>query len=103
VKQHFDQARRSALARWIAQYGMLLVVALVAGLATIARQQGVPRFRTIWAEDGQYLLMVLAEETRDPTKEQLKIFKDNGFSEWYTAQKGAATITYDIVSSSGAS
>ena len=54
-------------------------------------------------EDGDYLLMVLAEETRTPTKAQLKIFKDTGFSDWYTAQKGDAEITYDIVSSSGAS
>lgn len=52
-------------------------------------------------EDGQYLLMVLAEETRDPTKEQLKIYKDSGFSTWYTSQKEAADITYNIVSSSG--
>ena len=54
-------------------------------------------------EDGDYLLMVLAEETRTPTEAQLKIFKDTGFSDWYTAQKGDAEITYDIVSSSGAS
>src|SRR5438445_6711308 len=46
------KARRSATARWIARNGTLLAVALVAGLATVARQQGIPRYRTIWAEDG---------------------------------------------------
>ena len=53
-------------------------------------------------EEGQYLLMVLAEEIRDPTKEQLKIYKDSGFSTWYTRQKEEADITYNIVSSAGA-
>ena len=54
-------------------------------------------------EDGQYLFMVLAEATRDPTAEQLKIFKDSGFANWYTEQKEAADIVYNVVSSSGAS
>jgi parvulin-like peptidyl-prolyl isomerase len=53
------------------------------------------------SEDGFYLLMVLAEEQRSPTPEQIKIFKDTGFSTWYTRQKEAADITYDIVSSIG--
>lgn len=54
------------------------------------------------SEDGQYLLMVLAEETREPTEEQLKIYEDSGFSTWYTREKEAADITYNIVSSAGA-
>lgn len=54
------------------------------------------------SEDGQYLLMVLAEEVRDPSEEQLKIYEDSGFSTWYTRQKEAADITYNIVSSAGA-
>jgi len=54
-------------------------------------------------EDGQYLLMVLAEETRDPTADQLKIFKDSGFDTWYTRQKDDAEITRYIVSPTGAS
>ena len=54
-------------------------------------------------EDGQYLFMVLAEATRDPTAEQLKVFKDSGFANWYTEQKEAADIVYNLVSSSGAS
>jgi parvulin-like peptidyl-prolyl isomerase len=52
-------------------------------------------------EDGQYLFFVLAEQTRDPTAAQLKIYKDSGFSTWYTKQKTDANITYDIVSSNG--
>jgi parvulin-like peptidyl-prolyl isomerase len=55
------------------------------------------------SEDGQYLLMVLEEATRDPTPEQLKIFKDSGFSSWYTAKKEAADIVYNLVSTSGTS
>jgi hypothetical protein len=52
--------------------------------------------------DGSYLFWILAEETRTPTKEQLKIFKDSGFSTWYTKQKAAADIVYNIGTSSGA-
>ena len=44
---------------------------------------------------GSYLVRVLAEETRTPTDEQLKIFKDSGFSYWYTKQKEAAKIDYN--------
>ena len=46
-----------------------------------------------------YLFWVLGEETRDATKDQLKIFKDSGFSDWYTKQKDAAKIDYNIGSS----
>lgn len=51
--------------------------------------------------DGTYLFWILGEETRDPTKDQLKIFKDSGFSNWYTKKKEAAQIDYFIGSSSG--
>lgn len=44
--------------------------------------------------DGSYLVRVLAEETRTPTDAQVKIFKDSGFSYWYTKQKEAAKIDY---------
>jgi hypothetical protein len=50
--------------------------------------------------DGDYLLWILAEETREPTEEQLEIFEDTGFQYWYTAQKGAADIVYNIGSPS---
>jgi parvulin-like peptidyl-prolyl isomerase len=53
--------------------------------------------------DGVYLLRVLAEETRTPTEEQISIFEDNGFQTWYTAQKEAADITYNLETSSGTS
>lgn len=52
------------------------------------------------AGDGDYLFWVLAEETREPTEEQLQIFEDSGFQYWYTAQKEAADIEYNIGSSS---
>jgi parvulin-like peptidyl-prolyl isomerase len=51
------------------------------------------------ANDGTYLFWVLGEETRDATKDQLKIFKDSGFSNWYTKQKEAAKIDYNVGSS----
>ncbi|MGH9888657.1 MAG: hypothetical protein ACREBE_24205, partial [bacterium] len=46
--------------------------------------------------DGVYLFRVLAEETRTPTADQLKIFDQSGFNYWYTAQKEAANIVYDL-------
>ena len=53
------------------------------------------------ASDGTYLFRIIGEEQRSPTKEQLKIFTDSGFSNWYTKQKEAATIVYNIGSSAG--
>jgi parvulin-like peptidyl-prolyl isomerase len=44
--------------------------------------------------EGDYLLWILAEETRQPTDDQLEIFEDTGFQYWYTAQKEAADIQY---------
>jgi len=52
--------------------------------------------------DGVYLLRVLGEETRTPTEEQLKIFEESGFDYWYTAQKDAADIDYNLADTSGA-
>lgn len=49
--------------------------------------------------DGTYLLWVLAEETRTPTEEQVKIFEDTGFQYWYAGQKSAADIDYNLASS----
>jgi parvulin-like peptidyl-prolyl isomerase len=46
--------------------------------------------------DGDYLLWIVAEETREPTEDQLAIFEDTGFQYWYTAQKGSADIEYNI-------
>jgi parvulin-like peptidyl-prolyl isomerase len=53
------------------------------------------------ANDGYYLVRILAEETRTPTDDQLKIFKDNGFSYWYTREKAAAKIDYAIGTQAG--
>jgi parvulin-like peptidyl-prolyl isomerase len=50
--------------------------------------------------DGSYLLRVLAEETRTPTPEQIDIFEESGFQYWYTAQKEAADIEYNLGTSS---
>ena len=50
--------------------------------------------------DGDYLFWILEEQTREPTDEQLRIFKDSGFQNWYTAQKDAADITYNVETSS---
>jgi parvulin-like peptidyl-prolyl isomerase len=46
------------------------------------------------SSDGTYLLRILAEETKNPTADQLKVIKDSGFSYWYTKQKEAAKIDY---------
>ena len=51
--------------------------------------------------DGTYLLRVLAEETRTPTKDQVKIFEAGGFSTWYTKKKDDADIVYNLGSSTG--
>ena len=53
------------------------------------------------ANDGTYLYWILGEEQRSPTKEQLRIFEDSGFSNWYTKQKEVADIEYNIGSPSG--
>jgi len=50
--------------------------------------------------DGDHLFWVIAEETRTPTEDQLAIFEDTGFQNWYTAQKDAADIEYNIGSGS---
>lgn len=52
--------------------------------------------------DGLYLLKVLTEETKTPTDEQLKLFKDTGFSYWYTKEKGKADINYALGTTTGA-
>lgn len=49
--------------------------------------------------DGTYLFWILAEETRTPTQDQLNVFKNTGFTTWYTTKKGAADIKYLIGSS----
>ncbi|MBA3876667.1 MAG: hypothetical protein C0498_06990 [Anaerolinea sp.] len=43
--------------------------------------------------EGVYLYKVVAEERREPTPEQIAIFKNSGFDNWYSAKKAAATIT----------
>lgn len=67
--------------------------------AVFAPQIGKMSDVTDVSSDGTYLFWVLGEETRTPTDAQLKIFKNNGFSQWYTTKKGAADIKYLIGSS----
>jgi len=43
--------------------------------------------------DGDYLWKIVAEATQPATPEQIKIFKDSGFTNWYSDQKAKATIT----------
>lgn len=47
-------------------------------------------------QDGVYLFKVLAEEVRTPTEEQLTIFKQNGFSDWYAGKKAEADIVRNV-------
>ncbi len=50
--------------------------------------------------DASYLVRILGEDTKTPTADQVKIIKASGFSYWYTKQKGAATIDYNVGTSS---
>jgi len=50
---------------------------------------------------GTFLLRILAEETKTPTADQVKIIKDNGFNYWYAQKKSAADINYNIGSTVG--
>ena len=46
--------------------------------------------------DGKYLFWIIAEETREPTQDQLDIIKDTGFSSWYNREKEKAKIDYTL-------
>ena len=46
--------------------------------------------------EAKFLFMVLAEETRDLTAEQLDTIKDSGFSLWYSRLKDDAQIDYAL-------
>jgi parvulin-like peptidyl-prolyl isomerase len=46
--------------------------------------------------EAQYLLWILAEETRELTEEQLEIIESTGFSTWYTREKEKADIDYAL-------
>lgn len=43
--------------------------------------------------EGVYLWKIVGEEMRTPTAEQIKTFKDTGFTNWYTLKKADAKIT----------
>jgi parvulin-like peptidyl-prolyl isomerase len=48
------------------------------------------------ASDGIYLWKVIGEEVRTPTKDQIAIFKQSGFTNWYAAKKALAKITRNV-------
>jgi parvulin-like peptidyl-prolyl isomerase len=51
--------------------------------------------------DGDYLFEVTAEATLPATPEQIKVFKDTGFTNWYSVKKAEATITRATDSTGG--
>lgn len=55
---------------------------------------------TTIASDGVYLWKVIGEEVRTPTKDQITIFKQNGFTNWYAAKKALAKITRNVSTTS---
>jgi parvulin-like peptidyl-prolyl isomerase len=44
------------------------------------------------ANDGDYLFQVIGEATMPATAEQIKVFKDTGFTNWYSVKKAEAKI-----------
>ena len=50
---------------------------------------------------GDFLYLMLKEETKAPDEEQVKVIDDSGFTNWYTRQKTEAQIDYNLGSSSG--
>jgi parvulin-like peptidyl-prolyl isomerase len=55
------------------------------------------------AGDGEYLFKVLEQKTAAPDADQLKAIQSTAFTNWYTAQKDAASITRDIAPAPSAS
>jgi parvulin-like peptidyl-prolyl isomerase len=51
--------------------------------------------------DGLYLFKVNGEKTAVPDADQLATIKTNAFANWYNGKKAAATITRDLLTSSG--
>jgi len=43
--------------------------------------------------DGDYLYEVTAEATLPATADQIKTFKDTGFTNWYSVKKAEAKVT----------
>ena len=53
--------------------------------------------------DGAYLWFVVSEEVRSPTKAQLSIYEQSGFSNWYSDQKSALEAAGKITRSAATS
>ena len=69
----------------------LIFGASVGGVTDVLKVEG----------EGVYLFKVVAEEEREPTKEQIAAFKTSGFSDWYEAKKAEATITRSGATTTG--
>jgi parvulin-like peptidyl-prolyl isomerase len=53
------------------------------------------------AGEAKYLLMILAEETRELTEDQIETVEGSGFSLWYSRLKDDAEIDYGLGASTG--
>ena len=53
------------------------------------------------AGEARYLLWIVAEETRELTRDQLDTIEGSGFSSWYTREKENADIEYTLTSATG--
>jgi parvulin-like peptidyl-prolyl isomerase len=84
-----DEAAKGGDLGWIAKGQLPLGEEQAIFAATVGSTTAV----TDIANDGDYLWKVLAEETKTPDAEQIKTFKDSGFTNWYSNKKAGATIT----------
>ncbi len=84
-----DEARRDGDIDWVAQK---VLPDLKEGPIFEATVGGVTEVVVIPGE-GAYLWKVLAEEVREPTKEQIATYEANAFSDWYAERYAEADIT----------
>lgn len=52
LREGLERVRHLSSSLWTLRVGVLLSAAFVSVLGVVARQQGIPRFRTVYAEDG---------------------------------------------------
>lgn len=92
-----EEAQRGGDIGWVAvgQLGEVKEVPIF-----LARIGDVTEVVTVEGE-GTYLFKVLAEEERPATPEQIAVFEDSGFTNWYSAKKSEADITRGGSAASG--
>ena len=84
-----EEAAKGGDIEWIARGELapekedLIFGASIGGLTDVLAVEG----------EGAYLWKVVAEEEREPTKEQIETFETSGFSDWYEKKKADVTIT----------